>query len=161
MTNEKSYSKIHVHMNAIEQGRKNLRELESIRENCRQIFEGVRGILEEQGSIVAGKTHIQKYKHVSHTVNSAYPPIDVEFWAGEDLNKARSIHMWIRGVGELRVHRKRINSGKETFHGQLRNWDSAYWSGLEGRLIGETQSSKFLQALRQIKEERGKPQASN
>ena len=149
-------------MNAIEQGRKNLRELESIRDNCRQIFEEVIGILEEQGSIVAGGTRIQKYKHVSHTVNSTYPPINVKFWAGSNLSKARSIHMLVRGVGELRVHRERVNSGKEIFHGELRDWDSYSnrWYSLESGIRNETRSSEFLQAVRQIKTELGKPQTS-
>ena len=110
---------------------------------------------------MVGRTRIQKYKHVSHTVNSTYPPIDVEFWAGPNLNKARSTHIWIRGVGELRVHRKRINSGEEMFHGEIKDWDSTYSHSLGSGIMGETRSREFLQAVRQIKTELGKPQTSN
>lgn len=61
-----------------------------------------------------------KYQTISHTVNSAQPPINVYLSTGANMDKANSVFIGIEGLDfRLSVTRKK-RDGRETFEGKRR-----------------------------------------
>ena len=74
--------------------------------------------------------------------------------AGANLRKARSVWMFIEGLDRgLRVDKRKVRDGKETYSGETRR--SGY-----GRDLGLTEALGYLKAIEQLSTELSQQQAS-
>src|SRR3990167_4621142 len=93
----------------IEQGRQAIREKELIQADTRIIFDTAINLLRSNGKHYRDFVAF-KHTGISHTVNSAEPPVNFWVSAGANLDKARSVWLTVQGHGFwLRI--RKIGSG--------------------------------------------------
>lgn len=101
----------------IEQARRNLQEKEAIEAACQEIFNASMSLLRENGEpnrdLVAWK-----YQTISHTVNSAQPPINVYLSTGANMDKANSVFIGIEGLNFKPSVTRKKRGGREIFEGK-------------------------------------------
>jgi len=137
----------------IEKGRRSLQEKEQRANTCEVIFNSAINLLGSNGYPFR-ESILLKYQCLTHTVNSQEPPVTVTLMAGANLRKARSVWMFIEGLDRgLRVDKRKVRDGKETYSGETRR--SGY-----GRDLGLTEALGYLKAIEQLSTELSQQQAS-
>lgn len=127
----------------IEAGGRNLREQEALRDCTREVFETVVDLLRAKGEFRRDLI-FWKYQNLSHTVNSAEPPIQVFMWTSANLDKASKVTVEVEGIPNPFVVKKKTKNGVTIFSGRKT------FSSLDQRL---SEAQGYLEAVKRVAQE--------